>query len=145
AIGVLGIVGGILWGVVSDRLGRKQALALVFGLQAVSFFLFAVAGAASTLYISAFLYGLSAFSIPGIVAAACGDYMGPRLAPAALGMVTLFFPWARPPLRPWPASWQTRPTLLARPFCWPLRWPSWAALALSPCARRSKNCNKLVG
>lgn len=91
AIGVLGIVGGILWGVVSDRLGRKQALALVFGLQAVSFFLFAVAGAASTLYISAFLYGLSAFSIPGIVAAACGDYMGPRLAPAALGMVTLFF------------------------------------------------------
>ncbi len=90
-IGVIGIFGGILWGVASDWLGRKYALAVVFGLQAVSFFLFAVAGATSTLYLSAFLYGLSAFSIPGIVAAACGDYMGPRLAPAALGMVTLFF------------------------------------------------------
>ncbi len=90
-IGVIGIFGGILWGVASDWLGRKYALAVVFGLQAVSFFLFAVAGGVSTLYLSAFLYGLSAFSIPGIVAAACGDYMGPRLAPAALGMVTLFF------------------------------------------------------
>lgn len=90
-IGVIGIFGGILWGVASDWLGRKYALAVVFGLQAVSFFLFAVAGTTFTLYVSAFLYGLSAFSIPGIVAAACGDYMGPRLAPAALGMVTLFF------------------------------------------------------
>ncbi|MFA4886004.1 MAG: MFS transporter [Desulfotomaculaceae bacterium] len=90
-IGVIGIFGGILWGVASDWLGRKYALAVVFGLQAVSFFLFSVAGATATLYLSAFLYGLSAFSIPGIVAAACGDYMGPRLAPAALGMVTLFF------------------------------------------------------
>lgn len=91
AIGVLGIIGGILWGVVSDRIGRKYAMAVVFGLQAVSFLVFALAQTTAALYISAFLYGISAFSIPGIVAAACGDYAGPKLAPAALGMVTLFF------------------------------------------------------
>jgi sugar phosphate permease len=91
SIGVLGIIGGIVWGILSDRIGRRYALAAVFGLQAVSFLLFAAAHTTTVLYISAFLYGISAFSIPGIVAAACGDYMGPKLAPAALGMVTLFF------------------------------------------------------
>jgi MFS family permease len=37
------------------------------------------------------LFGLTAWSIPAIMAAACGDMLGPRLAPAALGFVTLFF------------------------------------------------------
>lgn len=91
SIGVIGIFSGILWGAASDHFGRKYALAVVFGLQAACYFLFATAHNTGTLYISAFLYGLTAFSIPGIVAATCGDYVGPRLAPAALGMVTLFF------------------------------------------------------
>lgn len=90
-IGVIGIFSGIIWGAASDRIGRKLALAIVFGLQASSFLLFAAAHTPGMMYISAFLYGLSAFSIPGIVAAACGDCVGPGLAPAALGMVTLFF------------------------------------------------------
>ena len=41
--------------------------------------------------VSAIIFGLTAWSIPSIVAAASGDYMGSRLAPAALGFVTLFF------------------------------------------------------
>ncbi|MBS4022727.1 MAG: MFS transporter [Dethiobacter sp.] len=90
-IGFIAIFSGILWGAVSDFIGRKFALAIVFGLQAVCYFLFAAARTPEILYLSAFLYGLTAFSIPGIVAAACGDYVGARLAPAALGMVTLFF------------------------------------------------------
>ncbi len=91
SIGVIGIFSGILWGTVSDYIGRKYALAGVFAIQVVCYFLFATANTTGTLYVSAFLYGLTAFSIPGIVAAACGDYVGPKLAPAALGMVTLFF------------------------------------------------------
>ncbi|MDI6906901.1 MAG: YbfB/YjiJ family MFS transporter, partial [Thermoanaerobacterales bacterium] len=90
-IGALAVFSGIAWGTVSDYLGRKNALALVFGLQAVSYFLFGMGDSPAALYASALLYGLTAFSIPGIVAAACGDYVGPRLAPAALGMVTFFF------------------------------------------------------
>lgn len=90
-IGGIGIFSGILWGTISDYLGRKYAMAIVFSLQAACYLLFAVAGTTGMLYVSAILYGLTAFSIPGIVAAACGDYVGPRLAPAALGMVTLFF------------------------------------------------------
>jgi len=41
--------------------------------------------------VSVVLFGLTAWSIPGIVAAACGDYLGPKMAPAALGFATLFF------------------------------------------------------
>ena len=34
---------------------------------------------------------MTAWSIPAIMAALCGDVVGARLAPAALGFVTLFF------------------------------------------------------
>ena len=40
---------------------------------------------------SAILFGLTAWSIPTIMAAAAGDFVGPRLAPAGLGFITLFF------------------------------------------------------
>ena len=42
-------------------------------------------------YLSAVLFGLTAWSIPTIMAAAAGDFVGPRLAPAGLGFITLFF------------------------------------------------------
>ncbi|AGL00923.1 MFS transporter [Desulfoscipio gibsoniae] len=90
--GAIGIFSGILWGAVSDYIGRKYALAIVFALHAVCYYLFYSANAdGGMLLVSVILYGLTAFSIPGIVAATCGDYVGARLAPAALGMVTLFF------------------------------------------------------
>ncbi|MEW6458944.1 MAG: YbfB/YjiJ family MFS transporter [Bacillota bacterium] len=90
-VGLMGIFSGILWGSASDHIGRRPALAAIFALQAFCYFLFATAHTSQVLYLSAVLFGLTAFSIPGVVAAACGDYVGPRLAPAALGMVTLFF------------------------------------------------------
>jgi len=37
------------------------------------------------------MFGLTAWSIPTIMAAAAGDFVGPRLAPAGLGFITLFF------------------------------------------------------
>jgi MFS family permease len=37
------------------------------------------------------LFGLTAWSIPTIMAAAAGDLIGPDLAPAGVGFITLFF------------------------------------------------------
>ncbi len=90
-VGVISIFSGILWGTISDYLGRKYALAMIFGLQAICYALMAGGHAHVTLLVSAILFGLTCWSIPGVVAAACGDYVGARLAPAALGMVTLCF------------------------------------------------------
>ncbi|UCH35677.1 MAG: YbfB/YjiJ family MFS transporter [Armatimonadota bacterium] len=82
---------GLLWGSISDAIGRKGALAIVYLIQAAAFGLFALWPAPPGFILSAILFGLTAWSIPAIVAAACGDLLGPRLAPAGLGFVTLFF------------------------------------------------------
>jgi len=82
---------GLIWGSVSDRLGRRAALIMVYLIQATAFALFALWPARAGLTLSAVLFGFTAWSIPAIMAAACGDVLGPRLAPAALGFVTLFF------------------------------------------------------
>ena len=70
---------------------RRGALCIVYLIHAAAFALFALWPAPAGFTVSAVLFGLSAWSIPAIVAAACGDLLGPRLAPAGLGFVTLFF------------------------------------------------------
>jgi len=90
-VGLLSIVSGLLWGALSDRWGRKAGLGLVYALQGLCFLLFAIAPNAPGFHLSALLFALTAWSIPAIMSAACGDYLGPRLAPAALGLITLIF------------------------------------------------------
>jgi len=42
-------------------------------------------------YVSSIVFGISLSSIPAIMAAAVGDSIGGKLAPAALGLITLIF------------------------------------------------------
>jgi predicted MFS family arabinose efflux permease len=90
-MGWFSLLCGLIWGTVSDKIGRKWALVIVYLIHAVSFSLFALSRAPAGFTLSAILFGLSAWSIPAIMAATCGDLLGPRLAPAALGFITLFF------------------------------------------------------
>jgi MFS family permease len=82
---------GFIWGSFSDRLGRRPALVLIQLIHSISFLLFGIWPTPAGLTLSAVLFGLTAWSIPTVVAATCGDVVGHRLAPAALGFVTLFF------------------------------------------------------
>jgi MFS family permease len=61
---------------------------LVLGL---SYIIYALVKIKMGFYLSAIMFGLTAWSIPVIMAAAAGDFVGPRLAPAGLGFITLFF------------------------------------------------------
>jgi MFS family permease len=90
-VGWLSLFCGVIWGSFSDRFGRKPALIAVYLLQASAFALFAASTHSASLIASAVLFGVTAWSIPTIMAATCGDALGPRLAPAALGLITLFF------------------------------------------------------
>lgn len=90
-MGWTSLVCGFLWGWVSDLIGRKNALVIVYLIHATAYALFALWPAPAGFLLSALLFGLAAWSIPAIMAAACGDMLGPRLAPAALGFITLFF------------------------------------------------------
>jgi len=82
---------GLIWGSLSDFIGRRVTLVLVYCIHGVSFRLFAVWPVPAGFILSAVLFGFSAWSIPAIMAATCGDVFGPRMAPAALGFITLLF------------------------------------------------------
>lgn len=90
-MGWLSLLCGIIWGTLSDYIGRRNALIILFLIHTTAFGLFAVGSSPVYFIVSAVLYGLTAWSIPAIMAAACGDMLGSRLAPAALGFITLFF------------------------------------------------------
>jgi len=90
-IGWFSLLCGLIWGTVSDVIGRKRTLFIVYLIHALSFSLFALWSAPVGYTISAILFGLTAWSIPAIMAATCGDVLGSRMAPAALGFITLFF------------------------------------------------------
>jgi MFS family permease len=90
-MGWFSLFSGLIWGTVSDAIGRKRALILVYLIHAVAFAIFGLWVTPIGFTVSAILFGLAAWSIPAIMAATCGDVLGSRLAPAALGFITLFF------------------------------------------------------
>ena len=90
-VGFLSLFSGPVFGALSDRLGRKAGLIVAFSFQAVSYLLIATRLPGMFLYLSIGCYGLVAWSIPSIMAAAVGDHVGARKAAAAFGLVTFLF------------------------------------------------------
>ncbi|TFG64783.1 MAG: YbfB/YjiJ family MFS transporter [Spirochaetales bacterium] len=90
-VGVVSVVSGFLWGAVSDRLGRKYGLAMVFFLQTMCYVFFGFSHTPFLMYASALLFGITSWSIPAIMVAAVGDLVKADLVPAAFGFITFFF------------------------------------------------------
>ncbi len=91
ALGWFSLPSGLVWGAISDAIGRKRALAIVYTIHAAAYGLFATSQTRLGLAASTIVFGISAWSTPSIVAAACGDILGSRSVPAVLGFATLFF------------------------------------------------------
>lgn len=91
AVGGLSIFCGMIWGGISDRIGRGKGAALAYLALGVSYIVYALLKNETGFYLSAIIFGFTAWSIPTIMAAAAGDFVGPGLAPAGLGFITLFF------------------------------------------------------
>ncbi len=90
-VGFLSLFSGPVFGTLSDRLGRKAGLIMVFSLQTLAYLFVASGLPGLFLYLSIFFFGIVAWSIPSIMAAAVGDYVGARNAPAAFGLITFIF------------------------------------------------------
>jgi len=90
-VGFFSVFSGIGFGTLSDRIGRKQGLATVYVIQTVAYFLAGSGLGGGALVVSIVLYGLSAFAIPTIMAAAVGDYLPISRAAAAFSAITFFF------------------------------------------------------
>lgn len=90
-VGGLSVFCGVIWGSISDKLGRSRGAALAYFVLALSYIIYSLFKVEFGIFVSAILFGLTAWSIPTIMAATAGDFVGPRLAPAGLGFITLFF------------------------------------------------------
>ena len=90
-VGGLSIFSGPLFGWLSDRMGRKIGMMVVYTLFTISYVLVAADLPVPFLYASIGIFGLAVWSIPTIMSAAVGDYTGPARAVKAFGFITLFF------------------------------------------------------
>lgn len=90
-VGLVGLVSGPLFGSLSDRIGRRGGFMAVFAVQTVCYAMAGLDLGTWALFLSVALYGLSAWSIPTIMAAAVGDYLGAARAASAFSVITFFF------------------------------------------------------
>ena len=90
-VGLLSLLSGPVFGALSDRLGRRAGLMLVFALQMVAYLLAAGNLPEAYLHLSIVLFGVSAWSVPTIMIAAVADYVGAERALGTFGVVTFIF------------------------------------------------------
>ncbi len=90
-VGFLSLFSGPVFGTLSDRLGRKMGLMIVFSLQTLAYLLVAANLPPIFLYLSIGFYGIVAWSIPSIMVAAVSEYVGVDRALAAFGFITFIF------------------------------------------------------
>ena len=90
-VGFLSLFSGPVFGVMSDKLGRKAALITVFSIQSMAYLLIAVNLPGLFLYLSIGFYGIVAWSIPSIMAALIADYVGPHRTVSVFGFITFIF------------------------------------------------------
>jgi MFS family permease len=90
-VGFFALFSGIAFGALSDRIGRRGGLAAGFAVQTLAYLLAGSGLGTFALLGSVVLYGLAAFAIPSIMAAAIGDYFGLTRAASAFSIVTFFF------------------------------------------------------
>ncbi len=90
-VGLCSLFSGVLFGTLSDRIGRRGGLALVLVVQTLAYLLVGLRLSGLWLLLSIVLYGLALFAIPTIMTAAIADYLGLARAATAFATVTLFF------------------------------------------------------
>jgi MFS family permease len=90
-VGFLSLFSGPVFGTLSDKLGRKAGLIVVFTIQMFAYLLVALSLPINFLYLSIGCYGIVAWSIPSIMTALVGDYVGPQKTARVFGFVTFIF------------------------------------------------------
>lgn len=87
ALGIAAVVGRLAMGAVSDRIGRKPALALVIALQAAAFLGFTLVLGLPSLYLAALGFGFSYGAVSTLFPAIVGDFFGREQAGSLVGFL----------------------------------------------------------
>ena len=88
-IGTLSIGSGVLWGWMSDKLGRGQAFAYSFMVQGCSFVLLALVPGFVSFLVASLLMGVTLRATYTICAASSGDYVPVRFSAAAFALMSV--------------------------------------------------------
>lgn len=90
-VGFFSLFSGTVFGMLSDRFGRRIGLMAVFIVQTAAYFLAGSSLGPKVVFISVSLYGVAVFAIPAIMAAAIGDYLGKARAASGFAIITFAF------------------------------------------------------
>lgn len=90
-VGLLSLFSGPVFGTLSDRLGRKAGLVLVFAIQTVAYLLVGLRLPGAALALSIGFFGIVAWSIPSIMLALVGDVVGAQNTVRIFGLITFVF------------------------------------------------------
>jgi len=90
-VGFFSLFSGPVFGTLSDRIGRRAGLMTVYSIQALAFLLVGLPLGKNFLFLSIACFGLTAWSIPSIMAATVGDYYGAGRAARVFGLITFIF------------------------------------------------------
>ncbi len=90
-VGLFSLFSGVIFGTLSDRIGRRGGLMAVFSVQTLAYLLAGSGFGELALLASVALYGIAAWAIPAIMTAAVGDYLGITRAAAGFSLITFFF------------------------------------------------------
>ncbi|PLX75155.1 MAG: MFS transporter [Desulfuromonas sp.] len=90
-VGLFSLASGILFGALSDRIGRRGGLMAVYTVQTLAYLLAGSKLGTTAIFASVVLYGVAMFAAPAIMAAAVGDYLGKARAAAAFSFITFCF------------------------------------------------------
>ena len=90
-LGFISLFSGPLFGGLSDRLGRRAGMLMVFFIQTCAYLLAGLQLPGLWIYLSIVLFGLVVWSIPSILTATLGDYLPHGKITTALGYVTFIF------------------------------------------------------
>jgi MFS family permease len=87
AIGISGIVGRLIMGSLSDRIGRRPAIGVGLVLQIAAFLGFAAAGALPGLYAASVAFGFSYGAVAALFPAMIADFFGRGQAGSLVGLL----------------------------------------------------------
>ena len=90
-LGFFSLFCGPFLGALSDRLGRREGIAMALQLQGCAYALIAYGSSNVAVYLSIALFGLTAFGLPLIITAAADDYLTPDRALGVIGAIAVVF------------------------------------------------------
>lgn len=91
AVGLLSLLSGPVFGTLSDRIGRRAGLMIVFSIQTVAYVLVGLRLSGPSLVLSIGCFGIVAWSIPSIMIALVGDLVGAHNTVRVFGLITFIF------------------------------------------------------